>query len=334
MTKVLQKPLGYLGVYSNNPPNFRVFERDPLSSDYRNFKLGDLWLNKSNEYIYMLTNKNTGVATWSRVTNPADAIFDSVIINPGDLTLNNGSVVFDLIQYRSILKTLPDGTTYGLPDGDDGEVLIGATGLAAAWGSITSSGGTVTITKSPHGINLEAAGGTSSNTFTTDDGNAVSPTAGGNVDVDGGSNITTSGATANTITIDLDSDISLTSVTTTGNVSIGGNLSVTGNLVSYLNINSQTGTAYTLVLTDANKEIILTNTSAITLTVPPNSSVAFPIGTVIILHQGDSGTVTVSPGTGVTINSASGKLSLYEKYSGAALIKQDTDVWQLMGDIK
>ena len=48
-----------------------------------------------------------------------------------------------------------------------------------------------------------------------------------------------------------------------------------------MDINTQTGSTYTLVLTDAHKLIIRSNSSANTVTVPTNNSVAFPIGTQI-----------------------------------------------------
>ena len=44
-------------------------------------------------------------------------------------------------------------------------------------------------------------------------------------------------------------------------------------------INTQTGTTYTFVLTDAGKLVTCDNAAAISVTVPPNSSVAFPTGT-------------------------------------------------------
>src|SRR5690242_10244351 len=71
-------------------------------------------------------------------------------------------------------------------------------------------------------------------------------------------------------------------------------------------INSQTGTSYTLVLTDAGKDVKCTNASDITLTVPPNSSVAFPVGTWLLFSQGGAGTVTATAGFGVTLNAAFG----------------------------
>lgn len=96
--------------------------------------------------------------------------------------------------------------------------------------------------------------------------------------------------------------------------------------------NAQTGTTYTLALTDAGKLVTLTNASAITLTIPTNASVAFPVNTRIDLLQYGAGQVTVG-GAGVTIYSSGSKLKLTGQYSGASLWKKATDTWVLMGDI-
>jgi hypothetical protein len=61
-------------------------------------------------------------------------------------------------------------------------------------------------------------------------------------------------------------------------------------------INEQTGTAYTLAITDKGKLVISSNVAANTLTVPPNSSVAFPIGTRLEGRQGDAGQTTITAG--------------------------------------
>lgn len=97
--------------------------------------------------------------------------------------------------------------------------------------------------------------------------------------------------------------------------------------------NAQTGTSYTLVLTDAGKMVTCTNASAITLTVPPNSSVAFPTNTRIDLLQYGAGQVTVAAGAGVTIYSKASALKLSAQYAGATLWKKATDTWVLVGDI-
>jgi hypothetical protein len=96
--------------------------------------------------------------------------------------------------------------------------------------------------------------------------------------------------------------------------------------------NSQTGTSYTLALADAGKLITLNNAAAITLTIPTNTAVAFPVGTRIDLVQYGAGQVTVG-GSGVTIRSSGSKLKLAGQYSGATLWKRGTNEWVLIGDI-
>ena len=99
--------------------------------------------------------------------------------------------------------------------------------------------------------------------------------------------------------------------------------------VDTLTINAQVGTAYTLVLTDVGKLITLNNASAISLAVPTNATVAFPIGTQIQLAQLGAGRVTVS-GTGVV---GTPSLLFRAQYSAASLIKYGTDNWLLVGDL-
>lgn len=96
--------------------------------------------------------------------------------------------------------------------------------------------------------------------------------------------------------------------------------------------NRQTA-SYTLVLSDADKLVEMNVGSANNLTVPLNSSVAFPTGTQILLAQYGAGQTTVVATSGVTIRSNGGKLKLNVQYSGATLIKIDTDEWYLFGDI-
>ena len=95
--------------------------------------------------------------------------------------------------------------------------------------------------------------------------------------------------------------------------------------------NAQTGTTYTLALTDVAKVVSLTNGSAITLTIPTNATTAFPTGTQILLYQGGAGQVTVG-GAGVTIRSQGSKLKLNGQYSVAGLLKVGTDEWVLFGN--
>lgn len=97
-------------------------------------------------------------------------------------------------------------------------------------------------------------------------------------------------------------------------------------------INAQTGTTYTLVLTDAARSAFLTmtNAAASTLTVPPNSSVAFPVGSVVEGAQLGAGQVTLTPGAGVTINGTPG-LKVAAQYGTFGLLKTATDTWLAYG---
>ena len=96
--------------------------------------------------------------------------------------------------------------------------------------------------------------------------------------------------------------------------------------------NRQTA-SYTLVLSDADKLVEMNVGSANNLTVPLNSSVAFPTGTQILLAQYGAGQTTVVATSGVTIRSNGGKLKLNVQYSGATLIKIAENEWYLFGDI-
>lgn len=95
--------------------------------------------------------------------------------------------------------------------------------------------------------------------------------------------------------------------------------------------NAQTGTTYTAQLTDEASVITLTNASAITFTIDPNSSVAFPINCQLTIMQGGAGTVTITPGSGVTIHSFGSYLTTAGQYATATLWQQSEDVWYVIG---
>ena len=111
----------------------------------------------------------------------------------------------------------------------------------------------------------------------------------------------------------------------------GTDATFTGTTTTYLDINAQTGTTYTFVIADAGKLVTSSNGAAQTITVPPNSSVAFPVGTQIIVQNIGSANATLAQGTGVTIQSVDSAKELDGQYAAAALIKTATDVWSLIG---
>jgi len=98
-------------------------------------------------------------------------------------------------------------------------------------------------------------------------------------------------------------------------------------------LNAQTGTTYTLVLTDDGKLVTCDNASAITLTIPLNSSVAFGIGTQINIMQLGAGQVTIAGAGGVTLRSEGSKLKLKGQYAVATCAKIATDTWVIVGNL-
>ncbi|CAB4175179.1 hypothetical protein UFOVP965_123 [uncultured Caudovirales phage] len=97
--------------------------------------------------------------------------------------------------------------------------------------------------------------------------------------------------------------------------------------------NTQTGTSYTPVLTDNGKMVTLSNASPVAVTVPLNSSVAYPEGAQINFVSLGAGLVTFAGTGGVTVNGTPG-LKLRAQYSSAVLIRTASpDVWLLIGDL-
>jgi len=136
-------------------------------------------------------------------------------------------------------------------------------------------------------------------------------------------------------------------VTVFESLTVGGGASVSGSLtgptistvqsditnINELQQNEQTGTTYTFALADAGKLVEMNNVSANTLTVPPNSSEAFPVGTQILVIQTGAGQTTLAAGSGVTINSKDSNLKLSAQWCAATLIKRATDTWAVVGDL-
>jgi hypothetical protein len=107
---------------------------------------------------------------------------------------------------------------------------------------------------------------------------------------------------------------------------------------SAIPVNAQTGTTYTAQLTDAplsaccQGTITMNNGSANTLTIPPHSSVAWVVGTLLQVIQIGAGQTTIAAGIGVTINDAS-TLKCRVQYSVIFVTNIATDSWIVAGDM-
>ena len=105
-----------------------------------------------------------------------------------------------------------------------------------------------------------------------------------------------------------------------------------GDFSSVYSTNAQTGTTYSLVTGDAGKIVEVSNTSAITLTVPTNASQPLATGANITVLQTNTGQISITGAVGVTVNATPG-LKLRAQWSSATLIKRGTDTWVAIGDL-
>jgi hypothetical protein len=99
-----------------------------------------------------------------------------------------------------------------------------------------------------------------------------------------------------------------------------------------LSFNRQTA-SYTLVLADAGKVVEMNVGSANNLTVPLNSSVAFPVGTEITVTQYGAGRTTIVATSGVTLRSVNSWLKANGQYSVIGLLKVATNEWYVYGSL-
>lgn len=98
-------------------------------------------------------------------------------------------------------------------------------------------------------------------------------------------------------------------------------------------LNTQDAT-YTFVMQDSGKTVLHTSASTHTWTVPPNASVAYPTGTVIVVANIGSGAVTLARGSGVALRiggSATDSNKTLAQHGIASLLKLDTNSWYVSG---
>jgi hypothetical protein len=91
---------------------------------------------------------------------------------------------------------------------------------------------------------------------------------------------------------------------------------------------------YTLVLTDRDKMIEVNSSSSLTISIPTDASVNFPVGTSIDFLRVGSGAVTIAAATPATttLNYTPGN-KLRAQWSSATLFKRAANTWILMGDL-
>lgn len=198
-------------------------------------------------------------------------------------------------------------------------------------GTVTSVSGTGTV----NGITLTGTvttsggltlGGTLSGVNLASQVTGTLPIANGGTGATSAANARTAlGAAAsgaNTDITALDQDVTVTATGTIAANSIG---------FRGLPQNSQTG-AYALVLADAGKHISITTGG---VTIPANASVAFPVGTTIVVYNnsGSTQSVAITTDTLRLAGSASTGTRTVAQYGFCTLVKVASTVWVASGNV-
>jgi hypothetical protein len=116
----------------------------------------------------------------------------------------------------------------------------------------------------------------------------------------------------------------------------GGGSSGAVTLAASVATNAQTGTSYTLALADNGKLVTLANASPVAVTIPLNSSIALPVGAVIMMAAYDAGAVTISGAGGVTVVSGGATPAspvIRAQYSSVGAIQTSANNWLVVGDL-
>jgi hypothetical protein len=154
------------------------------------------------------------------------------------------------------------------------------------------------------------------------------PNTFGTIAVAGQSNVVAD-STTDTLTLVAGSNVTITTNATTDTITIAA--SGGGGGSSYSVVRQQSGTSYTLQLTDAGAYIQTTSTTAVTITIPLQSSVTWAAHTEIYFEQNNTGQITIAGASGVTINSSE-TLKTFARYSVIAAKRVAENVWTLTGE--
>jgi len=321
---------------------------DPTVSDdgTLGYDVKSWWINTSTPSLWVCLDNSTGAAVWHKVfpltasdvgAVPTGTSYDAIQQDVNQTA--HGFAVGDVLRFdgSAWVKSLADTAAHAVVLGVVGAV-IDADNFTLVLGGLV--GGLSGLTAGDM-LYLQDAGGLAATAGTVSTPVAVALSAtqitvlliGG-----GGSGSATSPLTMKGDLWGFDTGDARLPVGTDGQVLTADSAAALG--VSYqtpatgggpLVIDARTGTAETLALANAEGMVTLDNASAITLTVPPNSSVAFPVGTTIALAQLGAGQVTVAAGAGVTIQSYSSLLSIAAQNLPVSLTKLATDTWLLTG---
>ena len=256
-----------------------------------------------------------GLAFTGNVLDIGTASVNRIVVNANDIDLASG--IATIGTYQSVTVD-----TYGRVTAGTNPTTLSGYGItdaapinnASFTGTFSAPSGTITSAMLAGDIALSKLATSTAGNIIVYNSSGV-PTA---VTETGDVTISDTGVTAIATGVIVNADVSATAAIDLGKL-------------ADISTNAQTA-SYTLVLADKNKLVEMSVASGNTLTVPPNTDVAFPVGAQIRVLQTNTGQCIITAGAGVTINGTPG-LKLRTQWASATLIKRATDTWVAVGDL-
>lgn len=137
-----RNPGAYRGVEPSSPPNSLWIDRAPLISDYAEYNIGDFWLYKNTNRIFVLIDKKYFIATWLELGAGAGGGIQTLTGNTGGAV--SGDLAFNINTVGQGILTNAgnpgdNSLTMGFTAATNGQVIIGRTGLQPVWSHITTT---------------------------------------------------------------------------------------------------------------------------------------------------------------------------------------------------
>lgn len=328
----LHSALSYLGVNPTTPPNFYSIDRDPNNNDWQNFTLCDLWLNTLNFNVWVLVSLENNQAKWVLFTGGFGTLLmlTSNTGGPVPPLAGNINVIGDGIGITGVGNPATNTITFSLvgATGPAVSTLTGNTGGAVGplTGNINVVGDGVGITivgvPGTHTLTASIVGGGTFGAVTglkADDTNTAFPLA-GIINIHSASaNLTTTAATANTVTLTLSGSVASsfptdigTAIPSAGALTIHGGTNITTSALGSTVTVATTGAVANSFVGDSGTATPSAGVLNVKATSTAGSSVSFTgAGSTLTLNVTDSGSNTlIGLGAGRTGNTGVGNTSL------------------------
>jgi len=260
---------------------------------------------------------NTTATTITVATGTATTLMGGITLAPANADIFTVALDADTVNEEIVFVTGVSGDTLTISRGQAGTGTAGVSGLSHTAGAsvkhVLTSSDLIFFRNNASPVTSFGFSGSTSGT-TTVQATAIA-----------GTNTLTLPATSNDTLVGKATTDTLTNKTLTSPTITTPKITI--------DFNAQTGTSYSLVASDQDKLVTLSNAAAITLTVPPS---VFSAGQLVNIQQIGAGQVTLAAGVGVTITSTgatSAAPKLRAQFSAATVVCTAANTFTVIGDL-